>query len=83
MKKLMSVLAVAAIVTSAFAFTSNKFSSKFCAATTQNGTCQFLINKKIVTTGGTQFFYDSRITPANANDCINAVCDTQVKLAID
>jgi hypothetical protein len=51
MKKLLSVLAVAAIVTSAFAFTTNK-ETRFCLRNASGTACQ-IVNNKVIDPLGT------------------------------
>lgn len=81
MKKLLSFVAVAAIVASTFAFTSKKFTKNYCLSTTSGGTCTFLASQKVVT-NGTQYYYDNSITPAVAADCNTATnCVTSIILS--
>jgi len=82
MKKLMSFLAVAVIVTGAFAFTPNK-TAKYCISTTKGGACILSSNRLIVPTGGTSFFYDPNVTPLVQGDCFVADCVTPVRLSIN
>jgi len=80
MKKLMSFLAVAAIVTGAFAFTPNK-TVNYCISTTKGGPCTVATRQRIVTSGGTSVFYDPYIIPSAPPDCKSADCSTPVKIA--
>ncbi|WEK35581.1 MAG: hypothetical protein P0Y53_24110 [Candidatus Pseudobacter hemicellulosilyticus] len=76
MKKLFSVLAVAAIVTSAFAFSSKPFGGKYCASQTQNFQCAVITNVTELGTGGTTYYKYSAWDGTNS-DCQLTRCATQ------
>lgn len=81
MKRILSAVAVVAIVSGALAFAPAKKGGTFCAAFTLNGSCTLVNGKTEIDNGkshATYFKYNA--WDGQASNCITGRCETQVEL---
>lgn len=79
MKKILSFLAITAIVTGSFAFTSTNFVRNYCVADIQNGECYFLADQ-VVFSQAPLYYHDPAIIPASEDDCVDRNCYEPIHL---
>ncbi|WEK35585.1 MAG: hypothetical protein P0Y53_24130 [Candidatus Pseudobacter hemicellulosilyticus] len=82
MKRIFSVFAVAAIVTSAFAF-AKPYGGFFCASLTQNISCAVTGSSFTEVTSGGTIFYKHVGWNGTTADCLSNRCNTQTRFTTE